>query len=392
MLFLLLMGICLSSCNKMEEPQVEKKGLYLQMRMPESIQVDTKADDAVLDNINIYNVWVLQFSEENNACLKGLYVPRQYLSKYGTSTREVTIDLSAGADGKVDDVDVQFSKVSSRFYVIANRGIGLLEENTGDGNALYALTDKELEKMTEEYLKTNLVVIGKDASSGNAANPLATSQPELLSAGPVAYAPADDGLVKVRIQMFRAFARINLTVKHTGNSDSFELTGSKIYNLPQHMALYKAGTATYPILNDIVEGPFELGIDKINTDTGATPTKIVYMAENMRGSGKSTTQQGKNMKDNGPGDGPDKLAGCTYIELEGTYKYNSSHTGGVGVKYTFYLGGNFTNDYNIIRDYSYDVTFNIAGPNSSDVRVKITNGNVAVFDDVVVIENIEVSI
>lgn len=391
MLFLLLMGICLSSCNKMEEPQVEKKGLYLQMRMPESIQVDTKADDAVLDNINIYNVWVLQFSEENNACLKGLYVPRQYLSKYGTSTREVTIDLSAGADGKVDDVDVQFSKVSSRFYVIANRGISLLEGKTG-GDALYALKEEELENMTEEYLKTNSVVIGTDAPSGGTANPLATSQPELLSAGPVAYAPADDGLVKVRIQMFRAFARINLTVKHTGNSDSFELTGSKIYNLPQHMALYKAGTPTYPLLDNIAQGPFELGISGISSSTGATLTKTIYMAENMRGSGKSTTQQGKNLQDNGPGDGPDKLAGCTYIELEGTYKYNSSHTGGVGVKYTFYLGGNFTNDYNIIRDYSYEVTFNIAGPNSSDVRVKITNGNVAVFDDVVVIENIEVSI
>lgn len=391
MLFLLLIGICLSSCNKMEEPQVEKKGLYLQMRMPESIQVNTKVDDAVLDNINIYNVWVLQFSEDNNVCLKGLYVPQKYLSKYGTSTREVSLKLPAGADGQLDGVDVRFSNVSSRFYVIVNRGIGLAGKTEG-GNALYALTEEELENMTEESLKTNSVVIGKKALSENDANPLVTDQPELLSAGPVAYAPADDGLVKVRIQMFRAFARINLTVKHTGNSGSFDLTGSKIYNLPQHMALYKAGTATYPQIDDIVEGPFELGIDKINTSTNATLTKTIYMAENMRGSGKSTTQQGKNMKENGPGDGSDKLAGCTYIELEGTYKYDSSHSGGVGVKYTFYLGGNFTNDYNIIRDYSYDVTFNIAGPNSSDVRVKITNGNVAVFDDVVVIDNIAVTI
>lgn len=390
MLFLLLMGICLSSCNKMEEPQVEKKGLYLQMRMPESIQVDTKAD-VKLDNINIYNVWVLQFSEENNACLKGLYVPQKYLSKDGTSTRELTLNLSAGADGQLDGVDVRFSNVSSRFYVIANRGIGLAGKTEG-GNALYALTEEELGNMTEDYLKTNSVVIGTDASSGSAANPLATSQPELLSAGPVAYAPADDGLVKVRIQMFRAFARIKLTVKHTGNSGSFDLTGSKIYNLPKHMALYKAGTPIYPLLDNIAQGPFELGISGISSSTGATLTKTIYMAENMRGSGKSTTQQGKNLQENGPGDDPDKLAGCTYIELEGTYKYHSSHTGGVGVKYTFYLGGNFTNDYNIIRDYSYEVTFNIAGPNSSDVRVKITNGSAAVFDDVVVIENIEVSI
>lgn len=58
------------------------------------------------------------------------------------------------------------------------------------------------------------------------------------------------------------------------------------------------------------------------------------------------------------------------------------------VKYTFYLGGNFTNDYNIARDYSYDITFRIAGPNSADVRVEITDGNVAIFDEVDVIKNI----
>ncbi len=98
-------------------------------------------------------------------------------------------------------------------------------------------------------------------------------------------------------------------------------------------------------------------------------------------------QQGKNQKENGPGSESDKLAGCTYIELAGIYKYDPSHTDGVKVKYTFYLGGN-TNDYNIARDYSYDITFRIAGPNSADVRVEITDGNVAIFNEVDVIKNI----
>ncbi|WP_279172260.1 hypothetical protein [Parabacteroides goldsteinii] len=102
----------------------------------------------------------------------------------------------------------------------------------------------------------------------------------------------------------------------------------------------------------------------------------------------TATQQGKNQKENGPGSESDKLAGCTYIELAGIYKYDPSHTDGVKVKYTFYLGGNFTNDYNIARDYSYDITFRIAGPNSAAVRVEITDGNVAIFDEVDVIKNI----
>ena len=57
------------------------------------------------------------------------------------------------------------------------------------------------------------------------------------------------------------------------------------------------------------------------------------------------------------------------------------------VEYKFYLGGDLVTDYNIYRDYHYKLTVNIAGPNSADLRVTITNGNVAVFDDVDNVEN-----
>lgn len=156
--------------------------------------------------------------------------------------------------------------------------------------------------------------------------------------------------------MFRAFAKIkvNITSVSPGLFALDETSGDatvKIYNLPQNMATYRAA----------------------GTNEKTYPT---------------ATQQGKNQKENGPGSESDKLAGCTYIELAGIYKYDPSHTDGVKVKYTFYLGGNFTNDYNIARDYSYDITFRIAGPNSADVRVEITDGNVAIFDEVDVIKNI----
>ena len=44
-------------------------------------------------------------------------------------------------------------------------------------------------------------------------------------------------------------------------------------------------------------------------------------------------------------------------------------------------------DYNIYLDYLYRLTVNIAGPNSADLRITITNGNVAAFDDVDNVEN-----
>ena len=59
----------------------------------------------------------------------------------------------------------------------------------------------------------------------------------------------------------------------------------------------------------------------------------------------------------------------------------------IDVEYKFYLGGDLVTDYNIYRDYHYKLTVNIAGPNSADLRVTITNGNVAVFDDVDNVEN-----
>ena len=71
----------------------------------------------------------------------------------------------------------------------------------------------------------------------------------------------------------------------------------------------------------------------------------------------TATQQGKESERKWSGSESDKLAGCTYIELAGIYKYDPSHTDGVKVEIYFYLGGNFTNDYNIARDYSYDITF-----------------------------------
>lgn len=44
-------------------------------------------------------------------------------------------------------------------------------------------------------------------------------------------------------------------------------------------------------------------------------------------------------------------------------------------------------DYNIYQDYHYKLTVNIAGTNSADLRITITNGNVAAFDDVDNVEN-----
>lgn len=388
----LLLCICFCSCEK-EGLQENTKQLYIQLSMPESIHVDTKADDAKLDGITVSNVWIVQFSVQSSSCLKALYVPQSGITPSTGNTEGVIVNLKTGSDDSV----TKFSDTDSRFYIIANGGVQLLTTKSTNINTMYSLNTEELAELTEADLKAKTISVQSNIDS-----PLTSETLSLLTSGPVTYQPGDDGVIKVRTQMFRAFARIKLEISFVGEGQ-FNLSNSKIYNLPKQMAMYRAGglsSVTYPEATvgnntdvqkcNIAPGPFDLNISDLNAGTNKT-TKTFYMAENLRGVGKSTTQQGKNKKENGPAsEAADPLIGCTYIELEGTYKYSTTHTDGVKVKYTFYLGGNFTNDYNIARDYSYELTFRIAGPNSADVRVQITDGNVAVFDEVDVVDNIVV--
>lgn len=386
-LFLLFSCICFCGCdNEKEEQSEDAKMSYIQLSMPQAIQVETKAEDAPkLGDITVNNVWVVQFSLEDNnigTCLKALYVPQTNISQSKEPKTDLIINLKTGDESD----DTKFTSTKSVFYVIANGGRILLTENKDNDN-IYTLTTDELETLKESDLKAKTKQIGEKE------NPLIDTEPTLLTSNPFEYTPEETGIIKVRAQMFRAFAKIKITVNSVGPGlFTFDKSGEfpiiKIFNLPLSMAMYRAGGvdgSPYPadITNDIKSGPFNATMTQINANQREV-SKVFYMAENLRGIGSSTTQQGKNLDANGPGSNPKKLAGCTYIVLEGTYQYNPDHTAGVKVKYTFYLGGNFTNDYNIARDYSYEITFRIAGPNSADVRVDITDGNVAVFDEVVV--------
>lgn len=395
-LFLLFFCISLCSCEKDRLPQEKTKQLYLQLSMPESIHVDTKTDPN-LGDISVNNVWIVQFKASNDGtCLKALYVPKSGISQSTEPATNLIVNLTTGAAGGSENM-TKFTSDNSRFYVIANGGRAMLTNNQDD-DQMYTLSADELGELTEAVLKAKTVQIG------SVENPIVTTSPTLLTSNPFEYTPeegGDDeqgGIIKVRAQMFRAFAKVNIKVESVTPglftlSEENKIPIVKVYNLPQYMATYRAGGqegTLYPDISTIVSSASKL-IFSPNISIGTRNiNSTFFMAENLRGIGKSTTQQGKNLEANGPGTGADKLAGCTRIEVEGTYKYDPTHTDGVKVKYTFYLGGNFTNDYNIARDYFYELTLRIAGPNSADMRVEITDGNVAIFDDVVVIPNITV--
>ena len=228
--------------------------------------------------------------------------------------------------------------------------------------------------------------------------------PTLLTSGPSAYSPTassgdteENKKVVFVSRLFRAYAKVTVRVQFNDASASLSDMTATITNIPTKMALYTAGggssNSKYPVtIDNTTMKTTETAFSSLTSTAGSSA--YFCMPENLRGLGLSESFEGKNQESNGPGSTsvsistPDgKLTGCTYLTLKGTYKYASSHTAGIKVEYRFYLGDNLTNNYNIQRDHHYDLTINIKGANSADLRVKITDGNVAVFDDVDTIEN-----
>lgn len=365
---LLVMCFCtalgFSSCEQ-SLPLENEPGLIIRLQVPPPLDVTTKGGQ--LDNITISNVWVLQYNEQNNALLKA-----QVFS--GT-------DIADKASQGVLEVNTTgFFENESRFYVIANAGEDFLADSELSGET--AIKESALKA------KTKAIIQG------------ASGEPTLLSAKPIKMTvesiKESGGKAVIVAPLERAFARVNVEWNKKNLVGDVKIRKVEVANLPKNMAVYaRAGgdlNSTYPEVS--AENMYLTNYAIVNIDATNVPggwevgsKQTFYMAENLRGMGTGTTFTEKNLTGKGP-DG--SLEGCTYVLLSGEYIYPGA-TDPIGVQYKIYLGGNLTNDYNIQRGYSYDLKVSISGANSADVRVTITNGNVAVFDDVVQMPNNEVS-
>lgn len=365
----LLLCICLCGCSKNDEIEKSNDGFSFLISPPLSLEViDTKADPIKLGEITISDVWILQFSDESKSFLKGKYIPDSNIEQI-PNKENLLIQLNTA--------DAGFSDVASRFYIIANGGGSLFtsDEVKAEGGGT----------LTEAVMKSKTIAF----TFPNTNNTLQTTQPALLTSGPIEYTPKSDKKIVVVSRMFRAFSKVSATVNFKGKG-AFTPTKISVCNIPTVMALFEAGgeeTSFYPssTSGNIDSNDREYNFSWNNTTTGAMD---FFMPENLRGSGFGKNQQDKGVEQNGPlVNGTKTLANCTYLTVEGDYKYDASHSGSIKVKYRFYLGGNFIDDYNIYRDYWYKLTINITGANSADLRVTITDGNVAVFDEVQTITN-----
>lgn len=418
-LILLLAGIfnlLATGCTSSDTPaQPENNNFSFYIKMPDPITVETKADIGTADEpITVNDVWILQYLA-NGTLSQCLYIDDKY--KITSEDNNYLVKIQTP-----DTPDERFSDVESRFYIIVNGGAGLLN----DFKAEAVVTDK-----TEAALKKIMTYIDYNYLTTN------TTPPGLLTAGPIAYKPtttstdaetyptkADEGTgggsetgtneggtneggtnegsngeenpaastdkVVFISRMYRAYAKVKVDINFQADekfpNSSFTVTECTVNNLPSWgsaenntIALYTPAItdAGYPTTDKVTES---LKFSSSNSSFS------FYMPENLRGIGKSTSFEDKNKTENGPGR---SLEGCTFLTVKGNYIYDSTKPSQnpIKVEYTFYLGGNLTNDYNIERDHLYNLMLNLKGANSADWRVKITDGNVAVFDEVTEINN-----
>lgn len=344
-----LLALLSVACDGDTGAMTEKAQIIFRMELPPALEVSTRVTTPPsLGGISTENVWVVQYNANNNNFIKAV-----------AFTGEGTLDLN-GNVLKINTAGAEFSQVISRFYVIVNAGTGFLDGFTG----------------TEDELKAKTVSV-----SG------ITGELKLLTAGPIDYTPTSDGKVVVVAALNRAYAKISVKWQDTDDRGNFTISAMEVHNLPQKMALYTRGGGA-------LNSNYPAGTD-INTDTPSATGSMnsgtfydFYMPENLRGMGTASSFADKGLKRYGPNG---SLNYCTYIVLKGTYTYQKYLSDGttpsgsaapIDVEYHIYLGTNLIKDYNVQRGYWYQLTLNLSGANTGDVRVRITDGKTAVFDKV----------
>lgn len=385
-----LLCLLFSACSN-ENPVLPSSGngeecvFQFMLRVPGTIDVETKGGETKaeanpplkLGETPVHNVWILQFSEDGENLLKAVFADKS------------NIQAVSSVDNVYDQLLIQLTKEGmlfknekSKFYIIVNGEDATATESTAKLFVTGGGIPSNL-SVTDLMGKTKEITYATDGAATGA---------NVLTSGPTIYTPdptntAPDVKLVVLSRMYRAFAKVTVSVNSLVNPAKglFKLISTSpvtISGVPKRTRLYDDG-ASYPTT---VDSDFYSDISISGIILGEKEG-IFYMAENIRGTGLATTAQEKNIAAKGP-DG--SLDGCTYLLVKGQYQYclgESKYSSPIDVEYKFYLGGDLVTDYNIYRDYHYIMTVNIAGPNSADLRVKITNGNVAVFDDADTITN-----
>lgn len=329
-------ALSLTGCSKdplpvLGESPDGKQGLTLALVPQFAVEVDVKSSDPGYYN-NIYNLWIIQLNETGTARLSDpIYLLNEELE---------TIGFTNNGSGRI--LVEELKPVPSRIYAIAN---------TNDGH-LYSNVTSETDILSVQgtgFTQRNFPKTGFPMS-GSVQLTSATNE--------------------VTIPLYRAVAKVNFSWTCTlPSGESFVPARLHLRQVPSTLNYFR----DYENLPDPATDPYPaVGSDPVMVDwvdlniTDKDPytenTYSWYLPENARGTGTAAVPAEKCFLTAPRG----QENYCTEVIICGTYGttvFNKK------VSYHFYLGGDNTKDYNLLRNREYNISVTITGVNDADMRV-----------------------
>lgn len=326
---LVLLNLCVS-CSRVEvvppsEGEVVELTLDVDILAPVTKGV-SDPDDVSDPSSVVKNLWIIQFDgTSDDAVLLG---EPTYISDF------------ASYDGRVSLVS---TKTPCAVFLIANTFEDPSRFTIPQGYKI-----KELRSRSRSVTKeSDIMGIGSDG---------VTCYPIFM-----AEVVASDGIAegeRLVAELRRNISKVTVNIENTSAApNAVTVESVQICNIPDlsYYIYSESGvSAPYPNL------PEERYIDYEPVPWTGTPI-VAYLPVNMQGSAQeSNAESAKNRY---------APMGATCVVVNGTYTRDSET---VPVTYTFYLGGNMVDDYNLKGNYSYTYNLSIKsiGDADSDTRVE----------------------
>lgn len=285
--------------------------------------VTTRSTDAAtVEDDKITDMWVVQFDNSGN------YMKKEYF---------VNVNLA----GFNPSLSVNSSGTTSTIYFLANIGNVL---DTPDSESTFKTQMKSFTNDTQ-------LLISADNGKKNVPLYAKLSPVTILASG---------YLDNMSVTLTRMLARVSIAYTITDNAYSqLSLETVRLCNVPTGLTFVPPTSAAG------ASATTSFSLQNLATEavTASTGTLTFYIPENQRGEGtNSAAEHNERLKD-GTG-----TSNATYVEFAG---HTIGKRGGEKVTFRYYLGANNYNEYNVVRNFKYDITLSIDGVSPADRRFTI---------------------
>lgn len=311
------------SCTRIERGDFVPEG-YVSVPLEVSVQTKGGEDPESV----IKNLWVIHFNGDSDESeLLGMAT---YVEDFSTFSGSVNLVATAS---------------KSTIYLIAN---------TFEGKEVFSLPQNyKIKDLKERSRKVSAEgdILGQDADGER--YPIFAARIEAPSIGNVS---------SLRCTLKRNISKVTYTVKNsTQGNKAVTINSLQLCSIPNrsfYLGELAADGDIFPVLpqESFIDYPVEPW-----PENATSYSNMAYLPINNRGvTDKSGSELTKNRY---------APKGATHLVVKGTYK--NSENEDIPIVYTFYLGSNMTNDYNLSGNGAYTYEFDIksVGEVDSDSRV-----------------------